>query len=86
MLNLRRPVSSVPPLDEFDLRLVNDRELEVEIHRDQDLNDLFAALSAAGIEVASMRNKTNRLEELFVRLIQRREQDRLHQDTPEVRL
>ena len=38
--------------------------------RAHDLNSLFAALSARGITVTSMRNKANRLEELFVRLIE----------------
>ena len=37
--------------------------------RDQDINQLFAALSALGIEIASMRNKSNRLEEMFVSLL-----------------
>jgi ABC-2 type transport system ATP-binding protein len=35
----------------------------------QSLNDIFAQLSAQGIAVASMRNKVNRLEELFIRLV-----------------
>ena len=42
---------------------------EAEMGRAHDLNSLFAALSARGIMVTSMRNKTNRLEELFVRLV-----------------
>ena len=43
--------------------------LEVAVERDQDINQLFTALSAQGIEVASMRNKANRLEEMFVSLL-----------------
>ena len=42
--------------------------------RSHDLNSLFAALPRAGITVTSMRNKANRLEELFVRLIERERQ------------
>jgi ABC-2 type transport system ATP-binding protein len=34
------------------------------------MNDLFGALSAQGVEVISMRNKANRLEELFMRLVE----------------
>ena len=60
----------------FDVEKISDHELEVEIHIDQDLNGLFSALSTAGVEVISMRNKTSRLEELFVRLIQRRDNER----------
>ena len=76
VLNLRQPVDVAPKLNGFDVGRVNEHELEVEIHKDQDLNALFTALSTAGIEVISMRNKTNRLEELFVRLIERRENER----------
>ena len=43
-------------------------ELEVEVPAARSLNEFFAALSAAGIQAASIRHKTNRLEELFVRL------------------
>jgi ABC-2 type transport system ATP-binding protein len=37
--------------------------------KEQNLNDLFARLSASGIAVLSMRNKVNRLEEMFMRLV-----------------
>jgi ABC-2 type transport system ATP-binding protein len=43
--------------------------LEVEVSKGQNLNEIFAQLSVLGIEVNSMRNKVNRLEELFVRLV-----------------
>jgi ABC-2 type transport system ATP-binding protein len=76
VLNLRQPVDVAPKLNGFDVERVNEHELEVQIHKDQDLNGLFSALSTAGVEVISMRNKTNRLEELFVRLIERRENER----------
>ena len=45
-------------------RLTDDHTLDVDVARGQGLNDIFARLTAAGIEVASMRNKVNRLEEL----------------------
>ncbi|HET6431361.1 ABC transporter ATP-binding protein [Dyella sp.] len=51
------------------LRRVDDHTLEAEMSRKQDLNALFHALNALGITVRSMRNKANRLEELFLRLI-----------------
>ena len=41
---------------------------EVEIPKTQSLNQVFTALTEQGIEVLSMRNKSNRLEELFVQL------------------
>jgi ABC-2 type transport system ATP-binding protein len=40
------------------------------VSREHGLNDIFARLTAAGIEVVSMRNKVNRLEELFMRLVE----------------
>ena len=40
--------------------------------KEQNLNDMFARLSALGIEVLSMRNKVNRLEEIFMRLVEGR--------------
>ncbi|TAN08499.1 MAG: ABC transporter ATP-binding protein [Rhodanobacteraceae bacterium] len=50
---------------------IDGQTLEVEVPSSHDINSLFAALTAQGITVTSMRNKTNRLEELFVRLIDR---------------
>jgi len=84
VLNLSAPLDTLPDIPGYDLRLNNDHEIEVEIHKDQSLNELFAALTAAGLGVSSMRNKTNRLEELFIRLTQRREGEREVQATPEV--
>jgi len=43
--------------------------LQVVVEKDQDINQLFAALSKQGLEIASMRNKSNRLEEMFVSLL-----------------
>ena len=46
------------------------RPAACEVARDQDLNTLFALLTASGHEVVSVRMKTNRLEELFMRLVE----------------
>ncbi|OBW90821.1 ABC transporter ATP-binding protein [Gallibacterium salpingitidis] len=53
-------------LQDYRFNLVDTMTLEVEVHREQGLNNLFAELTAQGITVLSMRNKANRLEELFV--------------------
>lgn len=58
----------LPHVEGMQLRRVDDDTLEVELPKGRDLNALFAALSAAGILVRSMRTKANRLEELFLRL------------------
>lgn len=70
VLDLSAPCSqqAVPLVEGLQLRRVDDSTLEVELPRGRDLNTLFAALSAAGIIVRSMRTKSNRLEELFLRL------------------
>jgi ABC-2 type transport system ATP-binding protein len=66
------PVSEIPRLDGFVVSQINEYELEIEVRRENNLNELFAALNAAGIRVISMRNKTNRLEELFFDLTDRK--------------
>jgi ABC-2 type transport system ATP-binding protein len=59
----------LPVLPGVTLRQRDEQTLEAEMARSHDLNSLFAALSTHGIMVTSMRNKTNRLEELFMRLV-----------------
>ncbi len=59
----------LPILPGVTLRKRDEQTLEAEMARADDLNSLFAALSTHGIMVTSMRNKTNRLEELFMRLV-----------------
>lgn len=75
VLTVRGEVDSLEPVEGYELRRRADGGLEVDVPRDLGINRLFAALSEQGIEVLSMRNKTNRLEEFFLRLVedQRRE-------------
>ena len=68
ILNLAKPVETAPDIQPFVCRFVDETTLEVDILEGQVLNALFKALSERGIVVASMRNKVNRLEELFIRL------------------
>ncbi|MEY2720953.1 MAG: putative transporter ATP-binding protein YadG [Pseudomonadota bacterium] len=69
VLSLREAISVVPSVPGYDIRLVDAHTLEVEVSKDRDLNDLFARLSADGIHVITLRNKVNRLEEIFMRLV-----------------
>ncbi|MEQ4532644.1 MAG: ABC transporter ATP-binding protein [Mixta sp.] len=62
--------SPLPKLEGFQYRLLDTSTLEVEVMREQGLNSVFSQLSAQGVQVLSMRNKANRLEELFVSLVQ----------------
>ncbi len=59
----------LPELPAFSLHQVDETTLEVEVPRERALTEVFAALAEHGITVSSMRNKSNRLEELFVRLL-----------------
>ena len=69
VLDLQQPLSQAPEVEGYRLMLVNDTHIEVTLNQGQDINTVFVALSATGIKVTSMRNKTNRLEELFVNLV-----------------
>lgn len=61
--------SALPKLNGYRSQLRDTSTLEVEVMREQGLNSLFNQLSAQGVQVLSMRNKANRLEELFVNLV-----------------
>jgi ABC-2 type transport system ATP-binding protein len=72
VLNLRKTLERAPKLaSSITTTLTDDHTLEVETAKEQNLNEVFAELSATGIEVLSMRNKVNRLEEIFMRLVER---------------
>lgn len=59
-----------PKLDGFEYRMTDKQTLEVDIPKENSLNNLFQQLTDKNIEIMSMRNKSNRLEELFVRLVE----------------
>lgn len=73
LLTLRDAVAVLPALPDFEVQLVSAHEIEVAVPRSRNINELFAALSAAGLQVTSLRNKANRLEELFLTLTERRD-------------
>jgi ABC-2 type transport system ATP-binding protein len=68
LLDLSRPIAG-PWQSNYVVRVIDDTTLEVDVTRDQGINGVFAELSRLGIEVTSMRNKANRLEEIFIRMI-----------------
>ena len=75
ILNLREAISETPEIaDDYTLRFIDSHTLEVDITKDRSINELFAALSEKGLNVLSMRNKANRLEELFMRLVESSDQ------------
>ncbi|PZN34866.1 MAG: ABC transporter [Proteobacteria bacterium] len=75
VFNLRDPITAAPELPGYQVVMPDDHTLEIEVSKDQNLNDIFTQLSAAGLAVLSMRNKSNRLEELFMRLVNQREKE-----------
>jgi ABC-2 type transport system ATP-binding protein len=70
VFNLRNSIAAPPALPGYEVKLTDDHTLEIEVDREQNLNDIFARLSSSGIEVLSMRNKVNRLEDFFMRLVE----------------
>ena len=69
ILDLSVPLEkSLPSCPEFIIRTIDSVTLEVECEKSKNLNALFAFLSGQGVLVSSMRNRANRLEELFVGL------------------
>lgn len=68
VLDLTSPLSSAPTIDGMTVSLVDEQTLEVEISKGSNLNQVFQVLETHNIGVTSLRNKHNRLEELFLRL------------------
>ena len=73
VMSLQEPIAEAPTLNGYTVRLRNEREIEVEVAKGQGLNEVFAQLSAQALHVSSMRTKTNRLEELFMRLVENKQ-------------
>jgi ABC-2 type transport system ATP-binding protein len=69
ILDLEKPLAQVPSGLSSSAQLLDEYTLEVEIIKDQNLNDLYQQLARENIRVRSMRNKVNRLEQLFVHLV-----------------
>ncbi len=66
------PIKELPNLKNFDLKLIDSTTIEVEIDHRNNINDLFEVLSSQNINIKSMRNKRNRLEELFINLLNKK--------------
>lgn len=75
ILDLSKDVEHPPQLDGINSRLVDGHTLEIDVAKTHSLNQVFAQLSSQDIQVLSMRNKANRLEELFVGLVEKANQE-----------
>ena len=71
VLDSRDVIDGTPHINGLPLEKVDDHTLEVSIEKGQDLNTVFNELTNQGIHIKSMRNKSNRLEQLFVDLLDR---------------
>lgn len=69
VLDLEQPLTVVPASLAHNAHMVDPTTLEIAVDRDDNLNHVYAMLSAANIKVLSMRNKSNRLEQLFINLV-----------------
>jgi ABC-2 type transport system ATP-binding protein len=69
VLDLREPITTAPALEGFSSVLVDSHTLEIGINRSKDINEIFEELNKLGIRIKSMRNKSSRLEQLFVSLL-----------------
>ncbi len=75
VLSLAEDLQQAPDIDGFRTKLLEGSELEVELGPSKTLNDLFNELDVRGVRVVSLRNKANRLEELFMRLVESKQRD-----------
>jgi ABC-2 type transport system ATP-binding protein len=80
VLNIRGYIADLPELGGYVLEHIDDCTLQVEVPEEQSINGLFEALSRNGIEVISMRNKQNRLEQLFIDMVGRKEAEKMGVD------
>ena len=69
VLDVREPLTEPPTIEGMEIKLRDELTLEVSLPKQKSLNAMFSSLDDAGVRVLSMRNKANRLEELFLRLV-----------------
>jgi ABC-2 type transport system ATP-binding protein len=75
ILYLTKKIETLPDCGGYAVRLVDETTLEVDINRQQNLSDIIHRLRECGIEVDSMKNKTNRLEQLFISMMNNNNSD-----------
>ena len=71
LLDIDQSLDNPPSIDNFQISLEDSNTLNVAIKKDQSINELFNQLSDQGINVSSMRNESNRLEEMFIEMVKK---------------
>jgi len=69
VIDTQEALTTCPQLDGYATELIGSHSFEVVVEKGQSLNDLFVPLTAQGVRVSSLRNKANRLEELFLSMV-----------------
>ena len=69
ILYLGEPVDSIPNCSDYSVSMIDNKTLEADINDSQNISELFNILKSCNIEVVSMKNKTNRLEQLFISML-----------------
>ncbi len=77
ILELRKPLATVPVLTGYRLTLIDDHTLAADVPAELGIHGLFDILSQQGIEVVGLRNASNRLEQFFMNLVENDRNDRL---------
>lgn len=70
MFDLEESIDKLPEIPNYRMTLKNPKKISVTVKKGQGLNGVFSVLSSSGINIASMRNETGRLEELFLGLVE----------------
>jgi ABC-2 type transport system ATP-binding protein len=69
ILDLHKPLDVAPSIEGFPLRLEDSLTLVAAVNKERSINALFEGLSKLNIKIKSMRNESNRLEELFIEMV-----------------
>ena len=75
ILYLTEKIETLPDCGGYAVRMIDETTLEVDINQQQNISDIFHKLRECGIEVDSMKNKTNRLEQLFISMMNNKKGD-----------
>jgi len=75
IFDTREEIETCPKLEGYNGQLIDSHSFEVEVEKHQSLNEIFTTLTEQNIHVVSMRNKANRLEELFVSMVESHKED-----------
>ena len=74
ILYLGEAIETLPDCSNYSVSMIDSTTLEADINDSQNISDLFNILKSCGIDVVSMKNKTNRLEQLFIGMLNKKDE------------